>query len=71
MEERPVFMVGLPPHSGVEYELLMRNGQRRTAKVLPHLDAHSLFFTDCTHPEQNAYCNIERVKAWRAKPTPT
>ena len=31
----------------------------------PTVDFSSLWFTDCTHPAQNAYCPESKIKAWR------
>lgn len=39
----------------------------RSAAVLPSLDTTSLWFTDCNHALQNAYCDRNRIEAWRYK----
>lgn len=41
------------------------NDHIREAQAIPSIDYSSLFFTDCTHPMQNAFCPRERIVAYR------
>jgi hypothetical protein len=40
----------------------------RTVIRRPTLDFSSLWFTDCQHPAQNAYCAESNIVAWRIVP---
>jgi hypothetical protein len=56
------------PQQGQKFELLMTDGTRRDAEHRPERDYTSLWFTDCTHPLQNALVWEGAVDSWRAKP---
>ena len=48
-----------------ELTVLMNNMEYRTCIIKPFLDPYNLFFTDCTHPAQNAYCNRNSIVKWK------
>lgn len=52
---------------GAEFEVKLEDGSVRPCRRIETLDYTSLFFTDCTHPQQNAYCSPDRIKVWRFK----
>lgn len=52
---------------GAEFEVMLDDGSIRQCKRYPSIDYGNLFFTDCTHPAQNAYCSNNAIKAWRFK----
>lgn len=57
---------GNPPYSiEAELEVKMSDGSMRTCKKIPAIDYGNLFFTDCTHAEQNAYCDRKKIISWR------
>lgn len=37
----------------------------RRVSFRPSVDYASLFFDDCQHPAQNAYCDPKSIMAWR------
>jgi len=43
----------------------LEDGSVRAVILRPERDPCSLWFTDCTRPEQNAYCSREFIKAWK------
>lgn len=59
---------GLPPTDMYdEIEIQIIGGQHRTAKRTMTTQSNSLFFTDCKHSMQNAYCDQLMIHAWRIK----
>ena len=57
---------GIPPHSeNTEFVVRLVDGSERCVRRMPTLDLSNLFFTDCTHPAQNAYCADSMISAWR------
>ena len=50
-----------------EVEMQLIDGQYRTAKRSMTTQSNSLFFTDCIHSLQNAYCDQLMIRAWRVK----
>lgn len=46
---------------GLHVEAWMQDGSVRKVRI----DAQGSWFTDCTDPMQQAWCDPERVKAWR------
>lgn len=67
MENKPPWHTGKPSPSILEeIEVMMEDsGKVRRVLRIPELDYGNFFFTDCTHPAQNAYCWMGNVKAWR------
>ena len=59
------FSYGNPPCIQGELLVLMNNMQFRRAKIIPTLDAYNLYFIDCSHPMQNAYCNRLEIVKWK------
>jgi len=47
------------------FDVFMDNGHIRKVRRNLSLDYSNLFYMDCTHPAQNAYCTQDQVKAWR------
>lgn len=57
---------GLPPLiDGATFEVWITDGSTRRVARDPGLDWSSLFFQDCTHPAQNAYCSPDIIAGWR------
>jgi len=53
-----------PLIEGIELEVTRRGFDgSRSVKVTDG----QMFFTDCEHPAQNAYCCNESIEAWRVK----
>jgi hypothetical protein len=52
---------------GAEFDVLLNDGTTRTCKRISSLDWSNLFYTDCTHPAQNAFCADTNIKSWRVK----
>jgi hypothetical protein len=55
------------PYTDKELEVLTTDMQHRTVMTKPLLDPSTLWFTDCTHPAQNAYCNRNSIIKWRLR----
>lgn len=53
---------------GAVFDVRLKDGQQRQCRRIPTLDWSSLFFTDCTHPAQNAYCADSLITSWRVSP---
>lgn len=53
------------PHIDGLFQVQLLNDDVRTARRYLERDFSSLWFTDCTHPEQNMYCDPSSIKAWR------
>ena len=54
--------------NGYGYQVQMQNDTIRNCVRRPRCDYSTLWFTDCTHPLQNAICSPDYVKAWRLVP---
>jgi len=48
-----------------ELLVLMDDMSYRKCKMMPAIDAYNLYYTDCTHPLQNAYCDRNRIVKWK------
>lgn len=76
MEITSEWIIGnrIPMLNGVDFiEVQLDDDSVRTVQRRPLVDYSSLWFIDCTHPAQNAYCAESKIKAWRisAKKSPT
>jgi hypothetical protein len=58
----------IPPISGASFQIWTTSGSTRTCRRRPERDPCALWFTDCTHPLQQAWCDPDVIKAWRIKP---
>ena len=58
----------VPRIAGESFQVQTKLNDVRTVEFRPDTDCFSLWFTDCTHPAQNALCNDECIKAWRVIP---
>ena len=58
----------LPMVNGYDFQVHLTNGTVRRVGRRPIVDYWSLFFKDCTHPAQNAYCSTDDIKAWKLAP---
>ena len=58
----------IPNIDGASFQVWTDSGGTRTCRRYPARDQFSLWFTDCTHPAQNAYCAQDSIQAWRIKP---
>lgn len=58
----------VPMVNGFDIEVYTRQGQVRRVHRKPNIDFGSLWYSDWTHPMQNAYCSESNVKAWRVIP---
>lgn len=65
-EDIGAWEAGMPPFVvGVKFDVLLKNGEQRRVERNQALDWANLFFTDCTHPMQNAFCAPDSVVKWR------
>ena len=55
----------VPRINGAEFQVQLRDNSVRSVKVNPLKDHWTLWFTDCTHPMQNAICDDFQIIAWR------
>jgi hypothetical protein len=56
----------IPMLNGVDFiDVQLTNDTVRLVQRRPIVDYGSLWFADCTHPAQNAYCSTSLIKAWR------
>jgi hypothetical protein len=58
----------LPMVNGYDFQVHLKDGTLRRVGRRPTIDYSSLFFKDCTHPAQNAFCSSENIQAWRLVP---
>ena len=49
------------------FQVQLKDGQTRSVCRKPRLDFTSLWFIDCSHPMQNAYCDEDSIAYWRIK----
>ena len=49
------------------FQMQLKDGQIREVHRKLTVDSINLWFADCTHPAQNAYCNDESIAYWRVK----
>jgi hypothetical protein len=55
----------IPLDCGSKFQVQTKADQVREVERKPNLDYSTLWFTDCTHPAQNAVCSESYIKAWR------
>jgi hypothetical protein len=55
----------VPRINNIEFQVQLKDDSVRTVNLRPLLDHWTLWFTDCTHPLQNAICNDSQIVAWR------
>ena len=58
----------VPFVNGFGLEVQTNDNEVRRVQRRPSVDFETLWFVDCTHPAQNAYCQKSRIKAWRVVP---
>ena len=58
----------IPMANGVDIEVYTKHGDVRKVSRRPHVDFSSLWYTDCTHQLQNAFCSSSDIQAWRFIP---
>lgn len=61
----------VPQIDGAKFQVWLTNDQVRRVERRPYLDWASLWFTDCTHAIQNAYCSPDYIQAWRIEGSQT
>lgn len=56
----------IPMLNGAELiDVCLDDDTVRLVRRRPLVDYSSLWFVDCSHPAQNAYCSDMKIKAWR------
>lgn len=60
---------GLPAFiADTVFDVRLKDGQQRQCQRAFGFGESNLYFTDCTHPMQNAYCADSLIDAWRVSP---
>ena len=57
----------LPFLEDVVFQVQTTADDVRECRRIPNRDWSTLWFTDCTHPTQNAICHESNIKTWKIK----